>query len=96
MRDTAVLGPWVRRFLLEHLVAERNLARNTQVSYRDSLTLLLPFVGHHAKSDVDRLLVEDISADRVRAFLEHLEPPRVSRRLLGLSHADMTDSLGCE
>ncbi|HHK0972758.1 TPA: tyrosine-type recombinase/integrase [Pseudomonas aeruginosa] len=76
MRDTAVLGPWVRRFLLEHLVAERNLARNTQVSYRDSLTLLLPFVGHHAKSDVDRLLVEDISADRVRAFLEHLEHDR--------------------
>ncbi|WP_230433987.1 IS3 family transposase, partial [Xanthomonas melonis] len=24
-----------------------------------------------------------------------LEPPRLSRRLLGLSHADMADSLGC-
>ena len=66
MRDNAILGPWVRRFLLERLVAERNLARNTQVSYRDSLMLLLPFVGRHAKSDVDRLLVEDISAERVR------------------------------
>jgi integrase/recombinase XerD len=76
MRDNAILGPWVRRFLLEHLVAERNLARNTQVSYRDSLALLLPFVGRHAKSDVDRLRVEDISADRVRAFLEHLERDR--------------------
>jgi len=70
MRDNAILGPWVRRFLLEHLVAERNLARNTQVSYRDSLTLLLPFVGRHAKR------VEDISADRVRTFLEHLERDR--------------------
>jgi hypothetical protein len=29
----------VRRFLLEHLVAERNLARNTQRSYRDTLGL---------------------------------------------------------
>jgi len=76
MRDNTLLGPWVRRFLLEHLVAERNLARNTQVSYRDSLTLLLPFVGRLAKADVDRLLVEDISADRVRAFLEHLERER--------------------
>jgi site-specific recombinase XerD len=76
MRDNTLLGPWVRRFLLEHLVAERNLARNTQVSYRDSLTLLLPFVGRQAKADVDRLLVEDISADRVRAFLEHLERER--------------------
>ena len=45
MRDLTLLGPWVRRFLLEHLVAERNLARNTQVSYRDALTLLIPFVA---------------------------------------------------
>jgi integrase/recombinase XerD len=36
MTDTARLGPWVRRFLLEHLVGERNLARNTQHSYRDT------------------------------------------------------------
>ena len=35
MNDKILLGPWVRRFLLEHLVAERNLARNTQRSYRD-------------------------------------------------------------
>ncbi|MBT9504773.1 MAG: tyrosine-type recombinase/integrase [Burkholderiaceae bacterium] len=76
MRNNTLLGPWVRRFLLEHLVAERNLARNTQVSYRDSLTLLLPFVSRQARADVDRLLVEDISADRVRAFLEHLEHDR--------------------
>lgn len=40
-----LLGPWVRRFLLEHLVNERNLARNTQKSYRDALCLLLPFVA---------------------------------------------------
>ena len=24
-------GPWIRRFLLEHVIAERNLARNTQL-----------------------------------------------------------------
>jgi hypothetical protein len=28
---------------MEHLVGERNLARNTQTSYRDTLALLLPF-----------------------------------------------------
>jgi hypothetical protein len=41
MTDLAFLGPWLRRFLLEHLVGERNLARNTQQSYRDTLRLLL-------------------------------------------------------
>ena len=37
MSDAISLGVWVRRFLLEHLVGERNLARNTQRSYRDAL-----------------------------------------------------------
>src|ERR1039458_7794379 len=45
MNDLTLLGPWVRRFLLEQLVAEPSLARNTQRSYRDALTLLIPFVA---------------------------------------------------
>ena len=45
MPDHASVGFWVRRFLLEHLVGERNLAPNTQRSYRDTLVLLLPFVA---------------------------------------------------
>lgn len=76
MRERSLLGPWVRRFLLEHLVAERNLARNTQVSYRDSLTLLLPFAGHRAGVAIDRMSVLDLSPDIVRAFLQHLEQDR--------------------
>jgi len=76
MRDHSLLGPWVRRFLLEHIVAERNLARNTQVSYRDTLALLLPFVSQSAAVDVDRLTVDDVSTERVRGFLEHIEHVR--------------------
>jgi hypothetical protein len=34
--DESLLGPSVRRFLLEHVVAERNLARYTQHGYRDA------------------------------------------------------------
>ena len=48
MADTRALGPWLRRFLEEHLVSERNLARNTQLSYRDTLALLLSFVAEDA------------------------------------------------
>ena len=76
MTDTALLGPWVRRFLLEHLVGERNLARNTQQSYRDALRLLLPFAASHAGKPIDRLRVEDLSAQRVGAFLVELEKKR--------------------
>ena len=76
MTDTALLGPWVRRFLMEHLVGERNLARNTQQSYRDMLCLLLPFFATHLHKPIDRLSVEDISADHIRAFLQDLEVNR--------------------
>jgi integrase/recombinase XerD len=76
MRDTSLLGPWVRRFLMEHVTGERNLARNTQRSYRDTLRLLLPAVAKRAGKTIDRLAVEDVSADRVRRFLNDLEEER--------------------
>ena len=76
MNDGALLGPWVRRFLLEHLVAERNLARNTQRSYRDALTLLIPFIADKLHHPVDRLTVINVSADVVRLFLTDLEQSR--------------------
>jgi integrase len=76
MNDEPLLGPWVRRFLLEHLVAERNLARNTQRSYRDALTLLIPFAAAQLHQTVDRLQVVDVSADLVRLFLADLEQTR--------------------
>jgi integrase/recombinase XerD len=76
MNDLTLLGPWVRRFLLEHLVAERNLARNTQRSYRDALTLLIPFVAGRLHQSVDRLTLVAVSADLVRLFLADLEQSR--------------------
>ena len=76
MRDPSLLSPWVRRFLMEHIVSERNLARNTQRSYRDTLQLLLPEVARRARKAIDRLDVIDVSADRVRQFLSDLEEKR--------------------
>jgi site-specific recombinase XerD len=76
MRDPSLLGPWTRRFLMEHLVGERNLALNTRRSYRDTLQLLLPSVARRARKAVDRLEVVDVSAERVRQFLSDLEEKR--------------------
>jgi integrase/recombinase XerD len=76
MTDPTPLGPWIRRFLLEYVVAERNLARNTQHSYRDALSLLIPFAAKERKKPVDRLAILDLSADLVRRFLLHLETSR--------------------
>ena len=76
MTDTARLGPWVRRFLLDHLVGERNLARNTQHSYRDTLALLIPFIAGVAHKEVDQLDVDHVTAEHVRQFLQYLEETR--------------------
>ena len=76
MRDVKTLGPWLERFLLEHIVTERNLARNTQKSYRDTFALLVPFLGGKAGKPVERLAVRDLTSDRVPEFLAHLEDDR--------------------
>jgi integrase/recombinase XerD len=79
MKDESLLGPWVRRFLLEHLVAERNLSRNTQASYRDTLMLLLPFASRQGGGAIDRMTVEALTPAIVRKFLDHLERDRQCR-----------------
>jgi integrase/recombinase XerD len=76
MTKASLLGTWVRRFLLEYLVSDRNLARNTQHSYRDTLRLLLPFVARQTHKQVDQISVADVSPDLVRHFLRHLEETR--------------------
>lgn len=76
MTNTTHLGPWVRRFLLEHLISERNLSRNTQQSYRDTLCQLIPFVSNRLHKPVDRLAMVDVSAAIVREFLTEVEVSR--------------------
>ncbi len=76
MTDHTPLAPWVRRFLLEHLITERNLARNTQRSYRDTLRLLLPFIAEQTHKKIDQLAVGDLTPEHIRQFLLDLEERR--------------------
>lgn len=74
--NRSTLGSWIRRFLMEYLVGERNLARNTQQSYRDAVRLLVVFAAAKTHKKVDELLIPDIDADLLRAFLRHIEEKR--------------------
>jgi site-specific recombinase XerD len=76
MSNADLLGPWIRRFLIEYLVGERHLAENTRRSYRDTLTLVLPFIATAAHRPLDRLRIDDLAADGVRQFLGHVEQAR--------------------
>ena len=76
MSESDTLGPWIKRFLSEHIVTERSLSRNTQKSYRDTIKLLLPFVSSKVRKPIDRLAFRDLSSRRVLQFLAHIEEER--------------------
>lgn len=68
-----LLGTYVRRFLLEEVVADRNLSPNTQRSYRDAIRLLFCHIAAHHGCAPTRVTVESVTAEIVRAFLAHME-----------------------
>ncbi len=76
MSSNNFLGSWVRRFLMEHLIGERNLSKNTQTSYRDTFVLLFPFVAKRNKKTIEELSIHDVDPDIVRLFLLYLEKDR--------------------
>ncbi len=68
MSDYNLIGPFVRRFLLEELIADRNLTPNTQKSYRDTIRLLFGFVADKHSTDPTRVTVEQVDATIVRSL----------------------------
>ena len=71
-----MIGPFVRRFLLEELDADRNLSPHTRRSHRDCLLLLSRFISVRHDTDPTRVTVEQVDAELVRAFLHDLEETR--------------------
>jgi integrase/recombinase XerD len=76
MINQSLLGPWIKRFLLEYLISVKNLSPNTQHSYRDTLCLLIPFLSRQTKIPIDQLEVEHASDERVKRFLLDIEQKR--------------------
>ena len=72
----SLVGPWIRRFLIEYLIGERNYSPNTQQSYRDTFLIFLPFAAKRCRCAVDRLALAAIKPKLVREFLRYLETVR--------------------
>lgn len=87
-KETA--GPWVRRFLSEYVLGERNYSRHTQHSYRDMFRLFLPFVAKQSRCTPDQLALARIQPKMIRAFTQHLEhvrhcgPATINQRMAAL------------
>lgn len=70
------LGALVHGFFLDYLAQQKGLSQGTVRSYRDTLRLFLPFVANDARRPISRLKLEDLSLERVLAFLRHIEQER--------------------
>jgi len=75
-RTQTALARAVRRFFTEYLPGQRGLSAHTVHSYRDTLVLFLRFTATDARCKIERLDLGDVTADRVIAFLKHLETER--------------------
>ena len=70
-----VLATALRGFFTDYLPRQKAMSPNTLESYRDGLKLLLQFIAG-ATGDPSQLSVEDVTVERIAAFLQHLETKR--------------------
>ena len=66
----------VERFFQEYLRRVRGVSDHTVRAYSDGLRLFFVFLAQHVKRSVALLGLDDIRADAVLAFLDHIESKR--------------------
>lgn len=71
-----LLGQIVRSYIEDYLIVQKGLRLTSIQSYRDTLRLFLGFVSRNVGSPITRLSIQDLTFERVIAFLKHLEANR--------------------
>lgn len=72
------LLPLVQSYFQQHLRQVRGCSENTVRAYQDGLRLFFLFVAKKTRRSVDRLSLDDIRAEIVLSFLQHLESTRAN------------------
>ena len=73
---TPSLGPLVQSFFMDHLPVQKGLRVGSIRSYRDTVRLFLCFVSGQRRSSISSVTLDDLTFERVLAFLKHLEQER--------------------
>ena len=73
---TPSLGQLVRSFFTDHLPVQKGLRLGSIRSYRDTIRLFLRFVSEQRRQPIATLSFDDLTLERVLAFLKHLEQER--------------------
>ena len=66
----------VEEFFLDRLIRQRNSSPQTVAAYRDCFRLLFEFARDRWNKPTERLVLTDLDAPLVLAFLDHLEKDR--------------------
>jgi len=74
--NTMSLGSLVEKFFHHYLAGQKGASQNTIASYSDCLRLLFSYGCESLGKKIDALQIEDIDAELVLAFLDHLEQAR--------------------
>ncbi len=71
-----LIAPTLQAFFTERLARQRQASPRTIAAYRDAIRLLLGFVQHRTGTTPAKLDWNDLNADVISAFLNHLEDER--------------------
>ena len=74
--SAANLAGHLQRFFTDRLLGQLGASPHTVASYRDTFRLLLKFASKHYRRKASDLRVEDLDAELVGSFLQHLEHDR--------------------
>src|ERR1700686_5932575 len=78
MKDAANFPTLLETFFTRRLIAQRKASPHTVASYRDTFRLLLQFAEKRLAKAPSRLMMEDLNAPFLAAFLDHLENTRAN------------------
>src|SRR5574342_1083988 len=70
------LAPLLEAFFSDRLLRQRRASPHTIAAYRDAFRLLLAFAEKHLRKAPSDLLLADLDAPLIAAFLGHLETER--------------------
>ena len=70
------MAPLLERFFTQRLMQERQVSPHTICSYRDTFRLFLKFTQQRLHKPPSALVLEEINAPLIVAFLDHLEKQR--------------------
>jgi len=72
----SALAPLLEAFFTERLIGQRQVSQHTVAAYRDAFCLLLRFAQHRIGRAPHQLQLDDLDANLIGAFLNHLEAER--------------------